>query len=432
MPVTTEKLYTLYKQFQLVTTDSRQVPPRSIFFALKGETSDGNKFAETALERGAAIAVVDDSAVVRDRRYILVEDVLFSLQQLALYHRKQLDIPVIAITGSNGKTTTKELIHAVLARKFQTVSTRGNMNNHIGVPLTLLSIRFGTEMAVVEMGANHPGEIAFLCQLAQPTHGLITNIGQAHLEGFGGFEGVIRAKTELYDFLRRHGGEVFINLGDPLLTEQVRNLNLFTYGMIPEAAVSGTIEPGPGGIAVKVDFPNGKNEIIRSSLFGSYNALNILSAASVGTFFGISINSITRAIESFTPVNNRSQLYQTSRNLLVLDAYNANPSSMAITLQDFDQAFPADKIVILGDMLELGDETETAHLRILEILETMDLKRIFLVGPVFSKLNKRKRWLTFSSSAEAREWLDSHPVKQAHILLKASRGIHLEEIIPSL
>lgn len=432
IPVTTEKLYQLIRKFPVVTTDSRKIPARSMFFALKGENFDGNRFAGQALEQGAAIAIVDDPAVVKDHRYMVVDDVLRSLQQLARFHRNRMNIPVIGITGSNGKTTTKELIHAVLSRKYQTLATHGNLNNHIGVPLTLLSITTNTQIAVVEMGANHVGEIAFLCELARPTHGLITNIGRAHLEGFGGFDGVILAKTELYSYFRRHGGEVFLNLGDPLLTEHARKLNLYTYGLIPSASVSGTPEPGSDRVAVKINFPNGRSQLIRSSLFGSYNNLNMVAAACVGSSFGISIASITRAIESYTPDNNRSQLFQTARNLLVLDAYNANPSSMTIALKDFDQAFPENKIVILGDMLELGSETEQDHRQILKLLESLDLKRVFLVGPVFSQLNTRKRWRTFATSDMAMEWFNSHPVKKANILLKGSRGIQLEKIVEYL
>ncbi|MBL7137839.1 MAG: UDP-N-acetylmuramoyl-tripeptide--D-alanyl-D-alanine ligase [Bacteroidales bacterium] len=428
----TDKLYSLYQQFPVVTTDSRQVPPRSIFFALKGENVDGNQYAAKALEQGAAIAVVDDAAIVKDRRYIQVQNVLESLQQLAKHHRKQLDIPVIGITGSNGKTTTKELAHAVLSKRYRIISTTGNLNNHIGVPLTLLSIRPETEIAVVEMGANHPGEIAFLCELAKPTHGLITNIGRAHLEGFGGFEAVVRAKTELFTFLKNHQREVFINAADPLLMEYAAGLEKITYGLTPDAATSGKIMPDSGKLAVDVTFPDDQKQLIRSALFGSFNALNLLTAASIGFYFNVPVNEIAKAIEEYTPDNNRSQFHQTLYNLLVLDAYNANPSSMEPALQDFNNAFPSDKIVILGDMLELGSETEPEHLRILELLDDLNIHRVFLVGPVFSKLNSRPEWISFENSLEAKEWFAANKIEHANILLKASRGIQLEEIIECL
>ncbi|MFH1296393.1 MAG: UDP-N-acetylmuramoyl-tripeptide--D-alanyl-D-alanine ligase [Bacteroidota bacterium] len=427
-----KKLYTLYQQFSVITTDSRQVPPRSIFFALKGEHFDGNRFAANALEQGAALAVVDDAAIVTDRRYILVDDVLQSLQQLARHHREQLAVPVIGITGSNGKTTTKELVHAVLTTRYRTISTTGNLNNHIGVPLALLSILPETEMAVIEMGANHPGEIAFLCELAKPTHGLITNIGRAHLEGFGGFEGVVRAKTELYTFLKNHQGEVFINAADALLMDHATGLGKITYGLIPDAATSGKIVPESGKLAIDVTFPDNQKQQLRSLLFGSFNALNLLSAASIGFHFEVPVNELAQAIEAYTPANNRSQLHQTTHNLLVLDAYNANPSSMVPALKDFDNAFPSDKIAILGDMLELGSETEQEHLRILELLDNLNIHQVFLVGPVFSELNVNPGWLSFKNSLEAKEWFAANRIEHANILLKASRGIHLEEIIECL
>lgn len=431
-PVTIQQLYALFRQFRSITTDSRHVPPQSVFFALKGDSFDGNMFAQTALEQGAAIAVVDNSEVVRDDRYFLVGEVLSALQELAVFHRKQVKIPVIGITGSNGKTTTKELMNSVLSKEYRTVSTTGNLNNHIGVPLTVLSIKHDTEIAVIEMGANHPGEITLLCEIAMPTHGLITNIGLAHLEGFGGFEGVVRGKTELYGFLRKQNGVVFLNLGDPLLGRLSEGMNTLSYGLVPDASVSGTTMEDKTGITLLVKFPDGRTGRIRSLLFGKYNALNILSAICAGTTFGVSVGNIMKAIESFIPGNNRSQLKRTDRNLLVLDAYNANPSSMAAALHDFNGAFPERKIAILGDMLELGNETETEHQRILALLDDLDIDQVFLVGPVFSRLNRNKHWHTFAGSHEACDWFSVHPLRDSYILLKASRGIHLEEIIPAL
>jgi len=434
---TAEKLYPIFKQYPVVTTDSRKIPPKSIFFALKGENFDGNRFAAQALELGAAYAVVDDPATVRDHQYILVNNALESLQQLAMYHRKQITIPVIGITGSNGKTTTKELIHAALSSRYMTIATSGNFNNHIGVPLTLLSIKPETEIAVIEMGASHPGEIAFLCELARPSHGLITNIGRAHLEGFGGFEGVVRTKTELYAFLKNHAGEVFLNTEDELLANHAVRLSAITYGLNPDAGTSGSIvsektTAEDGRLAVEITFPDDNKRLIRSALFGSYNALNILAAASVGFHFEVPVPDIASAIESYTPSNNRSQLHRTPTNLLVLDAYNANPSSMTESLQEFNRVFKNRKVVILGDMLELGPEEEEEHREILKLIEKLAIERIFLLGPLFSKLNTNKDWMTFENSYQAAEWFENKAITDANILLKGSRGIHLEEIVPGL
>jgi len=448
MPGITERLYSLYRQYSLITTDSRKIPPGSIFFALKGEHFDGNRFADQALDQGAAIAVVDDPALQGDPRYFFVDDVLQSLQQLAIQHRKQLKIPVIGITGSNGKTTTKELIHHVLSGRYRTLSTQGNLNNHIGVPLTLLSIRGETEMAVVEMGANHPGEIAFLCEIAKPTHGLITTIGRAHLEGFGGFDGVVRAKTELYTFLRNHSGEVFLNTEDPLLAGYAGGIPSITYGLNPRAGIRLQSHPGTAGtsgriipritpaaagkLIMEITFPDGQKKTVESALFGSYNSLNILAAACAGFHFGVPITEIIKTIHAYTPANNRSQVHQSPRNLLVLDAYNANPSSMSAALQDFNHVFTSGKIVVLGDMLELGRETDEEHLGILKLLESLDLDSVFLVGPVFSRLNTNRGWMAFENSGDASRWFSKNPVENSTILLKGSRGIRLEEIVPCL
>lgn len=432
-----EKLYSLYREYPVITTDSRNIPPRSIFFALKGDHFDGNQFAAGALEQGAAIAVVDDPDLAKDNRFMLTENVLQSLQELASFHRKRFAVPVVGITGSNGKTTTKELVHAVLSRKYHTLATQGNLNNHIGVPLTLLSVREDTEIAVIEMGANHPGEIAFLSDLARPTHGLITNIGRAHLEGFGGFDGVVRAKTELYTFLRNHHGKSFLNIDDALLTEHAHGIHAITYGLSRSAGTSGKIIPGEGmgeqgRVNLELHFPHGGRQTVSSSMFGSYNALNMIAAAAVGYHFEVPLHEIAGAISHYTPANSRSQILQTPKNLLLLDAYNANPSSMAAALMDFDRSFNPVKAVILGDMLELGREADVEHLGILKLLETLSIDSVMLVGPVFKRLNFNREWLTFESSPDARNWIEAHPVTNANILLKGSRGIRLEEIVRSL
>ncbi|MFH1160508.1 MAG: UDP-N-acetylmuramoyl-tripeptide--D-alanyl-D-alanine ligase [bacterium] len=427
-----DNLYRIFLQHPVITTDSRSVPPQSIFFALKGSNFDGNLFADKALELGAACVVIEDPACRKDDRYLLVGNVLTALQELALYHRMKLEIPILGITGSNGKTTTKELIHAVLSKRYRTIATSGNLNNHIGVPLTLLSITTDTEIAAIEMGANHPGEIDFLCHLARPTHGLITNIGRAHLEGFGNFEGVVQTKTELYRFLKEVNGWVFINADDPLLMEHAEGLKRKTYGFSQGANLTGYQLPGQETLDLDITFPNHRTDSVHTRFFGSYNALNVMAAACIGNHFQVPAQTIVSAIEDYAPANNRSQVHRTQRNLLILDAYNANPDSMPAALKDFDAAFSANKMVILGDMLELGPETDREHQRILELLGELDMSKVFLVGPVFGRLNNNPVWRSFETSREAKEWFANHPVENAAILLKGSRGIRLEEIVESL
>ncbi len=427
-----ENLYRIFQKHPVITTDSRKVSPESIFFALKGENFNGNKFADNALQEGAAYVVVDEPASGKDDRYLLTDDVLSTLQELAQYHREKLAIPIIAITGSNGKTTTKELIHATLSQKYRTYSTSGNLNNHIGVPLTLLSIQPDTEIAVVEMGANHSGEIAFLCNMAKPTHGLITNIGKAHLEGFGSLEGVVHAKTELYDFLRKGDGTVFINAEDSLLMDHAEGLTKIKYGFNPEAAVSGNVIPGSDYLELELTIKNQKSQLISSSLFGKYNELNILAAASVGDYFDIPANMIASAMNTYRPDNNRSQIKQTEQNLLILDAYNANPSSMSLVLKEFMGTIGSRKMAILGDMLEVGATADEEHQKILILLEELDLSQVILVGPVFSQLNTNPNWQCFETSELAKEWILRNNIENTTILLKGSRAIRLEKIVECL
>ena len=428
-PPMIENLYRIYQKHPVITTDSRNIPPRSIFFALKGENFNGNRFADDALKLGAAYAVVDELTHGKDDRYLLTDDVLTTLQELANYHRKQLSIPIIAITGSNGKTTTKELIHATLSQKYRTQSTTGNLNNHIGVPLTLLSIRKDTEIAVVEMGANHIGEIDLLCELAEPTHGLITNIGKAHLEGFGSLEGVIQAKTELYDFLKKRDGTIFINIDDPLLMTHGIGLTKETYGFDPGADLSGQVIPGTDSLKMELLFKHERSEIVSSNLFGRYNASNILAAASVGAYFQVPVEMISSAMNNYVPENSRSQVKKSDRNLLILDAYNANPSSMTLALNEFSETYGSKSVVVLGDMLELGSSANEEHKQILELLEKLDFSNVILVGPIFSQLNTTKGWRCFETSQQATEWLVSNRIEGKTILLKGSRGIHLEEVL---
>ena len=400
--MTIQQLYQLFLQHPVVTTDSRDVPAGSIFFALKGETFDGNQYASAALEQGAAYAVVDDPAVAAGSSMVLVSDVLQALQQLACYHRRQLGTTVIGITGTNGKTTTKDLIASVLKKKYNVLYTQGNFNNHIGVPKTLLQLTADHEMAVIEMGANHPGEIKTLVEIACPDYGIITNVGKAHLEGFGSFEGVIRTKGELYDYLRQHGGTAFINGGNEHLKGISQGLTLVTYQACPNSSESGEncpSSPNPSESEVTgrlidcnpfVQFgwqaSGAEPQTVQTHLIGSYNLDNLLAAACIGTFFGVAPTDISTALGDYQPSNNRSQLTVTADNRLIVDAYNANPTSMAAALDNFSHIGADHKMVILGDMKELGTVSQSEHKKILDKLAaTPDIEQIWLVGEEFAK-----------------------------------------------
>jgi UDP-N-acetylmuramoyl-tripeptide--D-alanyl-D-alanine ligase len=424
----TEELHSLFLDHPLAVTDSRQIKPSCIFFALRGGNFDGNRYASEALEKGAAYAVVDDPRYKTSSNILLVEDVLKTVQDLATHHRLQYDIPVIAITGSNGKTTTKELTDASLSKNFQVMATAGNLNNHIGVPLTLLRINSKTRIAIIEMGANHPGEIDFLCRIARPGYGLITNIGKAHLEGFGGYEGVIRTKTEMYRFLEETGGKVFVNGQDPLLMEHSNKLSRFIYRLGKGEGVCGQIITAREFVSVRLFSNDSELAVIDSGLFGEYNALNILAAACIGLHFQVPATSIASAIGEYTPSNNRSQVKKTEKNILILDAYNANPSSMDAALRHFAVSSFNEKAVILGDMLELGEESDELHMSILRLLEELSFSEVYLVGPVFTRLNVKREYLCFEDSALARLWFEHHAPASKTILLKGSRGIRLESV----
>jgi UDP-N-acetylmuramoyl-tripeptide--D-alanyl-D-alanine ligase len=426
-----ENIYNLFLQHPEISTDSRQVPECGIFFGLKGDHFNGNEFAGNALDNGASYAIIDDPHYQADDRFILVENTLALLHCLANMHRKRFTIPVIAITGTNGKTTTKELLYCVLSKKYITLATSGNLNNHIGVPLTLLKLRPETEIAIVEMGANHPGEIDLLCRIAEPSHGIITNIGKAHLEGFGGFEGAVRTKTELYRFLRSHQGIAFVNTADPLLVQYTEGMKVIPYDTGNTVFTGEQIHPEEPSVRMKIMIE--RQEIsLSSKLFGRYNAGNILAAACIGHFFGVKPLDIREAIESYLPQNNRSQIFQTSTNLLVLDMYNANPSSMILALQDFSISAPDRKVLILGDMLELGSESDKEHMEILDLIEKLGFTEVYLVGPVFTRLNKKRDWLCFQDSELACIWFGHHRLTGATVLLKGSRGIKLEKIVDLL
>jgi len=431
--ISIKELYKIFLKYPLVSTDTRNIPQGSLFFALKGEKFDGNSFAQKALQKGASYSIIDNKKYAVGDFIILVDNVLKTIQKLALYHRKQLKIPVIAITGTNGKTTTKELVGSVLSQKYKTTSTKGNLNNHIGVPLTLLSLSKETQIAIIEMGANHVGEIEFLSKIALPTHGLITNIGKAHLEGFGGVEGVVKAKTELYDYLRLTKGVAFVNKDNTLLTDHAHDIiNTITYGSDPTAAFTGslikTVDPV---IRVQISFKSCRT-IIGSRLYGSYNFENILAAACIGCHFNVGLEDIKAGIEMYEPSNNRSQVVNTGKNILILDAYNANPDSLTSAIHCFAASSYPDKTALIGDMLELGNESDKEHIKILKLLEKAQFKDVFLVGPIFTRLNTKREWLCFHDSELAKLWFDHHRIEGKTILIKGSRGIMLEKMTDTL
>jgi len=407
-----KELHNKFLKSSGVTTDSRQIELNSIFFALKGENFDGNEYAKIAIDKGASFAVVDNQKYCLNEKYILVDDVLCCLQELSIYHRKQLKCPVLGITGTNGKTTTKELITAVIEKKFKTVATKGNFNNHIGVPLTLLSAKLNTEFLIVEMGANHINEIEFLCRLAQVDFGILTNIGKAHLEGFGSVEGVIKAKKELYEHIDCNDGTLFVNANDKLLMSMSENT---------ERVLFNEKEQEQNNTSFAEVIYNGS--LISSQLIGDYNRTNILAACEIGHYFGVSLNKIKEAIESYAPSNNRSQLLKTSRNTIILDAYNANPSSMSEAIKSFQKVNHKKKLMILGDMLELGENSIFEHQLIIDELSNNNYK-VILVGHEFNKC--QHNFVHFFNSEDAIGWIKENPIENMFILLKGSRRIKLE------
>ncbi|HEY9113705.1 MAG TPA: UDP-N-acetylmuramoyl-tripeptide--D-alanyl-D-alanine ligase, partial [Bacteroidales bacterium] len=378
-----EELYAHFRKYPVISTDTRKDVKDTIFFALSGGSFNGNQFAKTALKKGAALAVVEDPHFYKKGgKYFLVDNALETLQQLAVYHRSFYKNPLVAITGSNGKTTTKELIAAVLGTTYRTTATQGNYNNHIGVPITLLQLTNKTEIAVIEMGANHQGEIANLCEFAKPGFGMITNIGKAHLEGFGSYEGVIKAKNELYDYLRKSKGQVIVNADDPLLMQLSEEIDRQTYGC-EKADIQGEITSFKPFLHIKWKKDKTVYEI-ETALYGSYNFYNIMAAISVGCFFKISPAKINQAIANYIPTNNRSQQFVTKKNKIILDAYNANPVSMAGAINSFKAFEPENPWLILGDMFELGDSSIEEHKKIIELLVEKEFENVLLVGKVFS------------------------------------------------
>lgn len=430
---------TLYQHFLSsggVTTDTRNISQGSIFFALKGEKFNANLFAAEALDKGAAYAIVDEIAneawkAKYGDRLIKVDDVLQSLQQLAGYHRQQLKCPVLAITGSNGKTTTKELIAAVLSKKFKVYATKGNLNNHIGIPLTLLSIKGDVEFAVIEMGANHQGEIASYCEYVNPGYGLITNVGLAHTEGFGGFEGVVKGKTELYRYIAVHGGKVFVSADNEILLEKSSAIKeRITYGKARGAFCQGSITGNGEFLCLTASSASQAKEIsIQTNLIGEYNFENVMSAVCVGKYFGIGIEKIKAAIENYTPTNNRSQRIVYGTNTIILDAYNANPSSMSEALKNFEKTEAKNKIVILGEMMELGKYADEEHRKIKAMVEGMPLDKRVFVGGGFSFLKTDPGVMYFETTADLKTWFKKQNFQESYILIKGSRKNELEKIL---
>lgn len=421
-----EELYQLFLKYPSVQTDTRKLKESDLFFALKGENFNGNKFALQSLEKGAAYAIVDEIIVGADERIILVDDVLTTLQELAKYHRQQYNIPFLAITGSNGKTTTKELVHAVLSSHFKTYTTEGNLNNHIGIPLTLLKVKADAELAVIEMGANHQKEIAGYCAYALPTHGLINNVGKAHLEGFGGIEGVKKGKGELYDFIRETRGTIFINSDFGYLQEMSKGIqNKVSYGT-HGAETTGELISSEPFLIVKI---TSESDIgtINTHLVGDYNLPNVLAAVSVGLYFEVPSAKIKTAIENYTPSNSRSQLIESGTNKIILDAYNANPSSMKLAIENFAKLHADKKVLMLGGMAELGEESIAEHQDIIDLIEKFNWYKVVLVGSDFNKI--AHSFENFKSSTEARDWLKNQQLTNTHMLIKGSRSMKMEEIL---
>ena len=415
-----KEIYALFQQHSTICTDSRKITNGAMFISLRGENFNGNKYALKAIQDGCSYAIVDEKEYDIHQNTILVNNALKTLQDLATYHRNQLNIPLIGITGSNGKTTSKELINAILNSELNCYATKGNLNNHIGVPLSILEINKKHEIAIIEMGANHQKEIEFLCNIAQPTFGVITNIGSAHLEGFGSLQGVIDTKKELYEFINYNKGHLFVNAGDKLLLSLSKGISQITYGTSGD--IFGLITDITPLLSIKYN-----NEIINSHLIGEFQFDNILLAICIGNYFNLSNENIKKSIENYIPTNNRSQLVKTKKNTLILDAYNANPSSMKAMLSSFANQQYKNKLCILGDMLELGGESNKEHLDIIKLTNQLELDCIF-VGEIFHSLTNN----SFKNKQELVKHIKGNNIHKRTILLKGSRGIGLEQLIKNL
>jgi len=432
--ITTEKLYSYYLKSGLISTDTRNISNGCIFFALKGDNFNANEFANQALEKGASFVVIDEAEFALNEYCLLVDDVLSTLQDLARYHRKQLNIPVIGLTGSNGKTTSKELVNAVLAERYKTFATFGNLNNHIGVPLSILSINDDVEIAVIEMGANHQKEIELLCTIAQPTHGIITNVGMAHLDGFGGFEGVKKGKAELYAYIKETQGYTFINRDNPNLMEmsQTAGLNkLIFYGTENGNTIKGTLKSSDPFI--EVDWTNHDvSSSVKTNLTGSYNFENILAAICIGDFFDLNPEEVNSGLSNYQPKNNRSQLSKTKKNTVICDFYNANPSSMTAALNNISVLTADKKTAILGDMFELGPESASQHQLIAKQANESGLNDLIFIGKHFYAFKDQFKGIFFETPAEASLYLQENGIEDNLVLLKGSRGMKLESLLQFL
>ncbi|HEY5691255.1 MAG TPA: UDP-N-acetylmuramoyl-tripeptide--D-alanyl-D-alanine ligase [Cyclobacteriaceae bacterium] len=424
-----KNLYNKFKETGKISTDTRKITRGSVFFSLRGEKYNANEFASVAIEKGAAYAVVDEPKWAKDNRYILVANALEALQQLARYHRDQLKIPVLALTGSNGKTTSKELVRAVLDKKYKVLATAGNLNNHIGVPLTILSIDSSIEIAVIEMGANHVGEIAKLCEIANPTHGFITNIGKAHIGTFGGFENIIRGKSELYQHLINADGIVWINSKNSILANMSKRFRLpFLYPGKGDYYHCELISADP---FIKLETEDGVE--IQTQLIGEYNFENVAVALCVGKFFQVNTEDAKEAIESYTPDSMRSQVIRKGTNTIILDAYNANPSSMEVAISSLGKMKAAKRVAILGDMYELEDESEAEHRKIADWVATNKIDQTLLCGELIKSAVQAGLPLKyFTTKEELISYVKAHPINDAAILVKASRGMALESVIEYL
>ena len=427
-----ENLYTIYLQHPSIQTDTRKIKKDDLFFALKGENFNGNIFAQQAIELGAAYAIVDEEISFNSPKIIKVNNVLQTLQALAKHHREQFttmpngrQVPFIAITGSNGKTTTKELIHQVLSTTYQTYTTEGNLNNHIGIPLTILKVKKDAQIVVIEMGANHQKEIESYCTYTLPTHGLITNCGKAHLEGFGGLLGIRKGKGELYDYLRANKGKVFLMNDYDYLIEMAKGIAAtFTYGTI-NADVIGTILKDDTFLQVAIS--KGITETIKTQLVGDYNLPNVLAAVAIGVYFKVDEVKIKTALENYTPSNSRSQLIKKDSNTIILDAYNANPSSMQLAIENFAKIEADKKVLLLGGMMELGNESITEHQAIVDLLNNYNWLNVVLVGGDFSKV--KHSYIYFDDASQAREWLATKILSDTYFLIKGSRSMQMEKVL---
>jgi len=421
-----EELHQLFLKAKSVSTDTRTLEKGTLFFALKGENFNGNRFAQKALDLGASFCIIDEVQKPDNERYILVDDVLQTLQKLANYHRNYLNIPIVALTGSNGKTTTKELIHAVLKQRYKTQATLGNLNNHIGVPLTLLRMNESTEIGIVEMGANHIGEIAQLCKIANPDFGYITNFGKAHLEGFGSEEGVVKGKSELYDYLKQKKGAIFLNIDDKKQVKQVGDYqNRITFSETESSDFTIVLQRESPFLKIEIS-----KTIIQTQLLGRYNFTNTAAAIAVGLHFDVDLTSIKKGLESYAPKNNRSQIIKQNSNTIILDAYNANPSSIDAALKNFKTMEGDQKIVILGDMFELGEQSYAEHQSIIDLAQKLDFSQLYLVGNQFFEHHQNySNVLFFKDFERLRIHLEDYSIKQSMVLVKGSRGMALERLL---